>query len=212
MRTTSKPRFGFNPSPRQIVVRYRETPRQIIVRYKQALLAAAPEQWRPQISGAFDDGYHTPLDIDDLIDDVLNLVRQRDRRRAEVLQTGELDTDENRELAVTIFILLGALLGTAARLLEAGDVGKAWHLTDLAAQCILALRCKEAVSFMAVLSGRRGLRERHKENRYDREFVRKWWTENKNRFRSKDAAAEAIVKSGNVRASFKTVRDWLKGA
>jgi hypothetical protein len=209
MRTTSKPRFGFNPSPRQIVVRYRETPRQIIVRYKQALLAAAPEQWRPQIAGAFDDGYNTPLDIDDLIDDVLNLVRQRDRMRAEVLQTGELDTDENRELAVTIFILLGALLGTAARLLEAGDVGKAWHLTDLAAQWILALRCKEAVNFRAVLSGRRGLRERHKDNRADREFVLQWWAKHKAEFPSKDAAAEHIVKSRMVRESFRTVRDWL---
>jgi hypothetical protein len=54
---------------------------------------------------------------------------------------------------------------------------------------------------------------RHKDNRADREFIRRWYVENRGDFPSKDRAAEYAVGGPTplVSQSFRTVRDWMKG-
>jgi hypothetical protein len=188
-------------------------PRWIIARHREVLIAATPEEWRPQIAQAFDEAYRSGFVLDDLIAQALRVLDERDRLRGEVLRTGEVEpTDENKRLAADLYLAPALLLGTAARLLDAGDAVKAWYVDDLAAQFIEFLRFKEGKRFMAALHGARGLRERHKENRADREFVLQWWAEHKGKFRSKNKAAEHIVETGLVKASFKTVRGWLSEA
>jgi hypothetical protein len=188
-------------------------PRWIIARHRIALIDAAPEPWRQQIAVAFDKAYRGEFVLDELIAYALRVLDERDKLRHEVLRTGEVEpTDENKRLAADLYLAPAMLLGAAARLLDAGDVPKAWCVADLAAQIIESFRFKEGERFVASLRGKRGLRERHKDNRADREFVRRWWAEHKDEFQSKDAAAEHITKSKLVNQSFRTVRDWLKGA
>jgi hypothetical protein len=188
-------------------------PRWIIARHRETLIAATPEDWRPQIAAAFDGAYRALSDLDATMGYATRVFDERDRLRGEVLRAGEAEpTEANIRLAADLYIAPAILLGTAAHLLEAGDVAKAWCVADLAGQMIESMRWKDGERFVAALRGRRGLRERHKENRYDREFVRQWWAEHKDEFQSKDAAAQDIIDRKLVRASFKTVREWLKGA
>jgi hypothetical protein len=188
-------------------------PRWIIARHRGTLIDAAPEPWQAQIAAAFDEAYRSGFVLDDLIAQALRVLDQSDMLRHELLRTGEVEpTDENKRLAADLYLAPAMLLGAAARLLDAGDVVKAWCVADLAAQVIEGFRFKEGERFVASLRGKRGLRERHKDNRADREFVIQWWKLHKAEFPSKDAAAEHVVKSRLVRESFRTVRDWLKGA
>jgi hypothetical protein len=188
-------------------------PRWIIARHRDTLINAAPEPWRPQIAAAFDEAYRSGFVLDEVIAHALRVLDQRDMLRHELLRTGEVEpTDESKRLSADLHMAPALLLGTAARLLDAGDVVKAWCVADLAAQIIEGLRFKEGERFVASLRGKRGLRERHKDNRADRQFVIQWWAKHKAEFRSKDEAAEAIVRARLVHESVRTVRDWLKGA
>lgn len=50
---------------------------------------------------------------------------------------------------------------------------------------------------------------RHKDNRADRDFIRGWYRDNRARFPSKDAAAEAAALQKLVNQTFRTIRGYL---
>lgn len=107
-----------------------------------------------------------------------------------------------------------------------------WMVTDYAVQSLRAEEREEvgtawafaadAVHWLGYLQGMFGARDvsnisiamrslaelRHRENRAMREEAIQWYLANKDRIRTKDAAAEAIA-GKLLPVKFRTVRDWL---
>jgi hypothetical protein len=205
MTTTNEAQQSAAPEPQRF------DPRWIIARNREILLASAPDEFRPQLANAFDVAYRVGFELDDAIKHALQVLDERDRLREEASRTGGLEpTEANVRAGIDLYLTPAILLGTAARLLEAGDVTKAWCVCDLAAQFIESLRWREGERFVAAMRGTKAMQERHKGTRANQEFVRRWYAKHKAQFRSKDEAAEYIVNKELVFASVKTVRKWLK--
>ena len=96
-----------------------------------------------------------------------------------------------------------------------GDTITAWQYT---ARCKYWLGIvvgswsnRSTQSEPATQFARLGADARHTENRAMKAYALEWYAANADKVRSKDAAAEAIA-GKVVPVTFRTVRDWLKGA
>lgn len=101
--------------------------------------------------------------------------------------------DEMRDRGTIDFELLGEAL-------EAMEIANGNSMWDGAREC-----AREDISNQRS----RAAQKRHKENYEMKEQVSKYYRENKDQFKSHDAAAEAILKANLVPVSYRTIRGWI---